>query len=103
MADLTDWLLAGSPWVEYRTRIDLLGQNEDDPAVIKARGAMLAHPLVTQLVNEVSDWPGSVLNSHKSAGHPIHKLVFLADLGLNIKGPGIQKLSENIMQHQDPA
>src|SRR4030066_331846 len=28
-----DWLLAGEPWVEYRTRLDLLGQSEKDPQV----------------------------------------------------------------------
>ncbi len=28
-----DWLLKGEPWVEYRARLDLLGQSEDDPQV----------------------------------------------------------------------
>ena len=28
-----DWLLEGEPWIEYRTRLDLLGQSEGEPQV----------------------------------------------------------------------
>lgn len=59
-------LLNADPWVEYRTRLDLLGFTENDPAVKAARAAMLAHPLVKGLVKELYNWPGKVVNSHKS-------------------------------------
>lgn len=100
MEELTDWLLAGQPWVVYRTRLDLLGENEADSDVIQARLAMLAHPLVRQLVTELTDWPGSILSSHKSAGHPIHKLTFLADLGLKVSDPGVERIVERVLEHQ---
>lgn len=103
MEELTDWLLAGQPWVVYRTRLDLLGENESAPEVIQARLAMLAHPQVQQLVTELSEWPGSILSSHKSAGHPIHKLTFLADLGLRIGDPEIDKIVELVLEHQSEA
>ena len=48
----TDWLLNGPPWVEYRTRKDLLGQPEDDPEVQQARKAVLEHPKVKLLLEE---------------------------------------------------
>ena len=32
-----EWLLQGDPWIEYRTRLDLLDQTENDPQVITAR------------------------------------------------------------------
>jgi hypothetical protein len=38
-----DCLLEGEPWIEYRIRLDLLGQSEQDPQVISARKAMLAN------------------------------------------------------------
>src|SRR3989304_4629055 len=76
-----DWLLAGEPWVEYRTRLDLLGQSEKDTQVKSARSAMLADAGVRNLLTELSGWPGTVLSSHKSASHPFHKLTFVADLG----------------------
>ncbi|HEX9091231.1 MAG TPA: hypothetical protein VF831_07065, partial [Anaerolineales bacterium] len=65
-----DWLLAGEPWIEYRTRLDLLGQSEAEPQVRLARQSMLADPQVGNLVCELSNWPWTVIASHKSAGQP---------------------------------
>lgn len=36
-----DWLLAGEPFIEYRTRCDLLGQLENTSQVLSARNRML--------------------------------------------------------------
>ena len=79
------WLLEGEPWVGYRTRLDLLGQSEETAEVKTARTAMLQHPLVRGVIDELAGWPGTVIASHKSAGQPFHKLAFLADLGLRAK------------------
>ncbi len=95
-----DWLLEGEPWVVYRTRRDLLGEPEDSPQVIRARGHMLAHPLVQSLLAELSNWPGAVIASHKSAGQPFHKLTFLADLGLKASDPGMDVILARILEHQ---
>jgi hypothetical protein len=94
------WLLEGAPWISYRTRLDLLGQAEDDPAVISARAAMLADAQVQALVAELAGWPGAVIASHKSAGQPFHKLTFLADLGLRAEDPGVATMIERILAHQ---
>jgi hypothetical protein len=95
-----DWLLQGEPWLQYRTRVDLLYQEETDPLVISARKAMLADPKVRTLMAELMDWPGTVLNSHKSASQSFHKLEFIADLGLNISDPPIRKIVDKVMKHQ---
>lgn len=95
-----EWLLGGEPWIEYRTRVDLLGQAETDTHVIKARKAMLADPKVNALISELSDWPGTVLNSHKSASQSFHKLSFIAELGLNISDPPVKKIVQKVMKHQ---
>ena len=78
-----EWLLAGEPWIEYRTRLDLLGKSENDPNVKAAHKLMLADSHISNLISELSGWPGTVISSHKSAGQPFHKLTFLADLGLS--------------------
>lgn len=101
MKDQINWLLSSSPWVEYRTQRDLLALPEDQIEVQRSRAAMLSSQKVINLVSEVTNWPGSPLISHKSAGHAIHKLVFLADLGLNIHDPGMQELIDRVMQHQE--
>lgn len=95
-----EWLLQGDPWIEYRTRLDLLGQTENDPQVIGARKAMLADAKIQSLLTELMDWPGTVLNSHRSASQPFHKLAFIADLGLRVSDPPIKKIANKVMEHQ---
>ena len=96
----TQWLLTGPPWVEYRTRVDLLGQAEGETAVQSARRSMLTHPQIQELLTELADWPGSLLKNHKDAKHPLHKLTFIADLGLRAGDPGIDHIIEQILAHQ---
>jgi len=95
-----EWLLQGDPWIEYRTRVDLLGQTEKDPQVVAARKAMLADAKIQALLTELMAWPGIVLDSHKSASQSFHKLAFLADLGLRVNDPPIKKIANKVMGHQ---
>ncbi len=95
-----EWLLKGEPWIEYRTRRDLLGQCEDDPKVVSARGRMLETPPVRVLIEGLAEWPGVVISSHKSAGQPFHKLTFVADLGLKAADAGVDTIIARILEHQ---
>lgn len=95
-----DWLLSGEPWIAYRTRLDLLGQSAEDPLVMSARKAMLSDGQVQNLLAELSDWPGVVLASHKSASQLFHKLTFVADLGLKADDPGMDQIITRILEHQ---
>ena len=95
-----EWLLEGEPWIEYRTRLVLLGQSEHDLPVMSARKAMLAHPALRDLITELTDWPGTVISSHKSASQPFHKLTFIADLGLKARDPGVDTIIRRILAHQ---
>jgi hypothetical protein len=61
---------------------------------------MLADAKIQSLLTELMDWPGTVLNSHKSASQPFHKLEFIADLGLNINDPPVKKIVQRVMKHQ---
>jgi hypothetical protein len=98
--ELITWLLDGEPWVEYRTRIDLLGQAEEDPQVLDAYHATLTHPNIKKIISELSEWPGPILKSHKKAGHFLHKLGFLADIGCKGDDPGIQTITQRILEHR---
>ncbi len=100
MQALVDWLLEGEPFVEYRTRVDLLGEPEDDPRVADARAGMLADPRVRELVRGLGDWPGTVIASHKSAGQPFHRLTFLADLGLRPGDEGVDRIVAAVVRHR---
>lgn len=94
------WLLSGEPWIEYRARIELLGQSEDEPDVAAARHSMLADPRVRNLIDELSTWPGVTISSHKSASQPFHRLTFLADLGIQAGDPGMPAIIERILAHR---
>ncbi len=96
------WLLEGEPFVEYRTRCDLLDQPEDSLQVSVLRKRTLASQQVINLLTELSSWPGTVISSHKSAGQLFHKLTFLADLGLTVNDPGIETIVAAILDHQSP-
>ena len=100
--ELIQWLLTGPPWVVYATRRDLLGQPENAPEVLHARQAMVQHVQIRKLAKELALWPGPILRTHKSAGHPLHKLVFLADLGLKASDPGIESIVQRILAHRSP-
>ena len=93
MDKIISWLLEGSSWVQYRARVDLLGQPENDNEVRAARAKILADPQVRGLLAELEEWPGEVLASHKSAGLLMHKLTFVADLGLKVDDPAVKKSS----------
>ena len=100
MNDVVPWLLEGEPWVEYRTRIDLLGQSENMPRVVAIREAMVAHPKVQTLLEELADWSGPPLKRHNDAKHLLHKLTFVADLGLCITDPGVDAIVTRVLSHQ---
>ena len=100
MDSIISWLLEGPAWVQYRTRVDLLNQPEQDMEVRKARTAMLSDPKVKSLLTELAEWPGEVLASHKSAGLLMHKLTFIGDLGIKADDSGIKKIITRIFKHQ---
>lgn len=56
--------------------------------------------MVDQIITELQDWPGEVLTSHKSSSHVLHKLVFLADIGLKKADKGIGAIIEKILANK---
>ena len=99
---LFDWLLDGETYIAYRTRLDLLGEDETDPAVKAARAGMLADPKIQSIITELQNWPWQVISSHKSAGRLFHKLTFLADQGVRADDPGIGVILKRILENQSP-
>jgi hypothetical protein len=90
------------PWVRYRALLDLDDAAPEHPDVQKTRTEIVCHPLVRRLALELADWPGTVLNSHKSAGLLYHKLAFLAEIGLNAKDDEICLVVDKILNKLSP-
>jgi len=97
-AELKTWLLEGDPWVRYNTRRDLLG--EDESTLGDDYEAMATHPLVSGLIHELEGWPGKPIASHKSAGTHLHKLTFLADIGLRHDDHRLTRMITAIREHR---
>lgn len=97
-----DWLQQGPPWVKYHTRLDLLERDPEDEGVQTARKVMVEHLLNTNLMRDLSQWPGYPLKRHNDAKHPLHKLVFLADMGLRASDPGMERIIDRILANRSP-
>ena len=95
--DVNQWLLEGEPWVEYRTRLDLLHEDRHSAAVKAACANIAADPKISGLLDELRSWPGESLNNHKKAGHLLHKLVFIADLGLGMDNPQAAAIVDKVL------
>jgi hypothetical protein len=96
------WLLDSEPWIQYITRKELLGQGESDKQVVQAHDEMIVQPALKSIIDDLKNWPGTVLSSHKSPKQPFHKISFLAELGFNIKDPGIEDITEKMLGHISP-
>jgi hypothetical protein len=55
---------------------------------------------IAGLLAELASWPGTPLKRHNEAGHLLHKLVFIADSGLQICDPRVANIAEKILQNQ---
>ncbi|MFH1524471.1 MAG: hypothetical protein ABIF04_05865 [Chloroflexota bacterium] len=100
MDDYVSWLLEGPPWVQYRTRMDLLDEDEDSPQILAARVAMLRHPQIQALLAEVATWPGPAIKRHNDTSLLLHKLTFLAELGIKSTDSVIQPTLERILDRR---
>ncbi len=100
--NITAGLLDSEPWIEYGVRIELLCQSENEPQAATARRQMINFSALKGIIEELKNWPGAVLNSHKSARQPFHKISFIAELGFNTGDTGIGEITEKMMKHIDP-
>lgn len=68
--------------------------------------SMIQDYRIQRLLDEISTWPGTVINSHKSSSQLFHKLVFVAELGLNPSnaplGPVVQRILDSMDNHGMP-
>ena len=102
MENYISWLLEGPPWVQYRARLDFVHKLGDSLQVVSARTAMLVHPQVQALIAEAEGWPGPAVKRHNDASLLLHKLAFLADLGLQATDPPLEPILEKILKQRSP-
>jgi len=85
------------PWVRLGVLRDFDGLDYDDPLCHAARAEFVSHPLVQRLFNELMEWPGVVLSSHKSSSQLYHKMAFLAETGLTVEDGPLAIIVEKVL------
>jgi len=94
------WLKEGESWVRVRTRIDLLKSELDDPFVKQDFDALTKDPKILSLISELQEWPGKVINRHNDAKLLLHKLSFLADIGLKADHQPIREVVDKVIKYK---
>ena len=98
-----DWVLnSHEPWTRYRSRIDLLDYPVANAQVLNIRQEMLEHPLISNLIQKATSWPGYAIKRHNDAKHPIYAFTTLADFGVQVNDPGMAPAIEAMLAHQSP-
>jgi len=97
--EVIDWLLVSDPYVEYATRKNYLKQNATE--LLDLRKIVLSDPRVQKYLNDVADFNGTLVTNHKNPDLPIHKLLFLMDIGLDSEVQSIDTAIRKILGNKD--
>lgn len=95
-ASLEPFLDSSLPYVAYGAAREL-----GDPRTAAFKARLYADGRIEGIIEELNDWPGTVLSSHKSARQCFHKLALLADLGVAIDHPGMKAIIGEVLRHRD--
>ena len=89
----------GESWLLYATRINLLNESKED--LKELRQQALSEPKIKSYLNDIADFHSILVSNHKNPELPIHKLLFLLEIGLDTDVEEIQKAVDTIMAHKD--
>jgi len=103
--DLVEWLLAGEPWVAYRTMTDLLDKDEREDIVVTARMAVPEHPLLKKIfkgLNKEGYWgrPKDIHTWWPRKDTTFWLLPTLADFGFTVEDKRIARACEYVFSTQ---
>jgi len=92
-------LANGDPWLKYATRQNLLDESKDSLTDLRLQA--LSDPRIEGYLSDIADYHSILVRNHKDPDLPIHKLLFLLDIGLDTDVPEIQTAVERIMENKD--
>ena len=89
----------GEIWLQYATKLKI--QRESKESLSDMRLQVLSEPRIKGYLNDIADYHSILVRNHKDPELPIHKLLFLLDIGFNSDVPEIQTAIEKIMENKD--
>ncbi len=87
------------PWLKYQVAKTFLSL--PDNTLQDLKNDMLDDPFIQRMLGELYPFHGQPITNHKQPQLPIHKLLFLLDLGLDRTVPEIDYAIKDILSHVD--
>ncbi|MCL1847756.1 MAG: hypothetical protein FWF91_07330 [Coriobacteriia bacterium] len=88
----------GDAWLCHAIRKTVLKESEED--LTDLRSEVLSDTRIKAYLADVADYHSMIVSNHKNPDLPIHKLLFLLDIGLR-EEPEIAVATRKIMEHKD--
>jgi len=89
----------GDTWLQYAARINILKERKENLTVLRLQA--LSDPKIRAYLNDITDYHSILVSNHKNPDLPIHKLLFLLDIGFDTDVSEIRLAIEKIMEHKD--
>lgn len=86
-------------WLKYAILLHLFHKPKDTLGEI--RKTALADDRIQNDLSNIKNFHGTLVTNHKNPDLPIHKLLFLLDLGFDTEIPEIKTAIEEILKHKD--
>lgn len=97
--DIFNWLLKCEPYVQYAVRKNIQGQNKHELCELKSH--VLSDVRIKKYLSDIADFNATLVTNHKNPDLPIHKLLFLLEVGLDTDIPQIDIAIQQILMNRD--
>jgi len=97
--DIVNWLLEGDSFVQYAVRKNILRQNKNELSELKS--SVLSDIRIQKYLIDIADFNATLVTNHKNPDLPIHKLLFLLEVGLDTDVPQINMAIQRILKNKD--
>ncbi|MCX8129721.1 MAG: hypothetical protein N3I35_06430 [Clostridia bacterium] len=97
--DILNRLLECEPYVQYAVRKNILRQNKNELSGLKT--SVLSDIRIYKYLNDIVDFNATLVTNHKNPDIPIHKLLFLLEVGLDTDVPQIDMVIQQILKNKD--
>ena len=89
----------GETWLQYAAKINILNESKDNLSDLRLQA--LADPKINSYLGDIADYHNTLVRNHKDPDLPIHKLLFLLDIGLDTDITEIRTAVDKIMENKD--
>ncbi|MCL2288900.1 MAG: hypothetical protein FWC33_07010 [Candidatus Bathyarchaeota archaeon] len=95
-----DYLLNNSEiWLQYAIRVNLLNEKKEE--LVELKNKALQDDKIKNYLEDIAKFHEVLVRNHKDPDLPIHKLLFLLDIGFDVSEPKIEMAITQIMAHKD--